>query len=171
MQDSRGVSDFEAVKTAIKYQAQRLIFYAFDLLHLGGKDVRDLPLLKRRAQLKELIASNSESPLQFREEGMGEGVRVLSGPVLNTGGGNCLQVASITLSEWAQQTWCFTESSLLIIGTDRDRKTGGMRATLARAEARGWWMQVQLSLACLHKRGRSWGIGFRLRSEAPQSRS
>jgi hypothetical protein len=69
------------------------------------------------------------------------------------------------------KTWlkskCFTESSLLIIGTDRDRKTGGMRATLARAEARGWWMQVQLSLACLQKRGRSWGIGLRLRSEAP----
>ena len=32
---------------------------------------------------------------------------------------------------------CFTESSFVIIGTDRDRKTGAMRALLARAEEQG----------------------------------
>ena len=32
---------------------------------------------------------------------------------------------------------CFTESSLIIIGTDRDRKTGAVRALLAKADKHG----------------------------------
>ena len=39
------------------------------------------------------------------------------------------------------KTWlkckCFTESSFVIIGTDRDRKTGAVMALLARAEDQG----------------------------------
>jgi ATP-dependent DNA ligase len=38
VQDERGVSDFEALKFAISWQPQGLIFYAFDLLHMNGKD-------------------------------------------------------------------------------------------------------------------------------------
>ena len=37
VQDERGVSDFEALKSAIRWQPQRLVFCAFDLLHLNGK--------------------------------------------------------------------------------------------------------------------------------------
>jgi bifunctional non-homologous end joining protein LigD len=38
VQDARGVFDFDALRSAIKWQPHRLIFYAFDLLHLDGKD-------------------------------------------------------------------------------------------------------------------------------------
>ena len=41
-----------------------LIFYAFDLLHLDGKDLREKPLLERRAKLKRLI-QNPDSRIQF----------------------------------------------------------------------------------------------------------
>jgi bifunctional non-homologous end joining protein LigD len=51
---------------------QRLLFYAFDLLHLNGKDLRDRPLLERRAKLKELLRPNETSPLQFSEEFAGD---------------------------------------------------------------------------------------------------
>jgi bifunctional non-homologous end joining protein LigD len=39
VQDARGVSDFEALQTALRSQPTRLIFYAFDLLRLDGKDL------------------------------------------------------------------------------------------------------------------------------------
>ena len=38
VQDENGVSDFEALKSAIRWRPQSLIFCAFDLLHLNGKD-------------------------------------------------------------------------------------------------------------------------------------
>src|SRR5262249_22205887 len=44
VQDSRGVSDFEALQAALRSQRAHLIFYAFDLLHLDGKDLRDRAL-------------------------------------------------------------------------------------------------------------------------------
>src|SRR5215475_5742858 len=51
VQNERGVSEFEALKSAIRWQPQRLILCAFDLLHLNGKDLRDQPLVERRANL------------------------------------------------------------------------------------------------------------------------
>jgi ATP dependent DNA ligase domain len=66
VQDERGVSDFEGLKSAIRWLPQSLIFCAFDLLHLNGKDLRQRQLLERRARLEELIPS--EHPLLFSEE-------------------------------------------------------------------------------------------------------
>src|SRR5262249_29345357 len=45
VQDARGVSDFEALQAALRSQPAQLIFYAFDLLHLDGKDLREKPLI------------------------------------------------------------------------------------------------------------------------------
>jgi hypothetical protein len=59
VQDERGVSDFEVLKSAIRCHPQRLIFCAFDLLQLNGNDLRDGPLLERRVKLKEIIPSCS----------------------------------------------------------------------------------------------------------------
>ena len=52
VQNERGGSDFDALKSAIRWQPQRRVFCAFDLLHLNGKDLRDRPLVERRANLK-----------------------------------------------------------------------------------------------------------------------
>jgi bifunctional non-homologous end joining protein LigD len=70
VQDARGVSDFEALKSAIRWKPQRLIFCAFDLLHLNGTDLRHRPLLERRAELRELIPA--ERPFLFSEEFTGD---------------------------------------------------------------------------------------------------
>src|ERR1043165_8495145 len=42
--NEHGVSDFDALKSAIRWRPQSLIFCAFDILHLNGRDLRDLPL-------------------------------------------------------------------------------------------------------------------------------
>src|SRR6185436_19221816 len=59
IQNENGISDFEGFKSAIRWQPQRLVFCAFDLLHLNGKDLRDAPLAERRPKLKELIRVNT----------------------------------------------------------------------------------------------------------------
>ena len=70
VQDEHGVSDFEALKSAIRWRPQSLILCAFDLLHLNGKDLRQLTLLERRGKLKELVPS--EHPFLFSEEFTGD---------------------------------------------------------------------------------------------------
>jgi ATP-dependent DNA ligase len=57
VQDERGVSDLEALKSAIRWQPHSLIFCAFDLLYLNAKDLRNAPLLERMATLRELVPS------------------------------------------------------------------------------------------------------------------
>ena len=72
VQNERGVSDFEALRSAIRWQPHKLLFYAFDVLHLDGEDLRDQPLLERRAKLKELVGRDRTSPLQFSDEFTGD---------------------------------------------------------------------------------------------------
>ena len=55
VQDGRGAADFEALQRALRGRPHSLIFSAFDVLHLDGNDLRDLPLVERRARLKKLI--------------------------------------------------------------------------------------------------------------------
>jgi hypothetical protein len=38
VQDEQGISDFEALRSAIHKGPHRLVFFAFDLLHLDGSD-------------------------------------------------------------------------------------------------------------------------------------
>jgi bifunctional non-homologous end joining protein LigD len=54
--DSKGVSSFQLLQ-AIEIGAKRpaLYYYAFDLLHLNGKDLRKQSLLDRKEQLKEIL--------------------------------------------------------------------------------------------------------------------
>src|SRR6185437_5212962 len=70
--DERGVSDFDALSAAIRWLPHTLRFYAFDILHLDGEDLRDRPLLERRANLKGLLGRDPTSPLQFSDEFTGD---------------------------------------------------------------------------------------------------
>ena len=57
VQDSRGVPDFLALRSAMSRGQGRLLFFAFDLLHLDGFDLRAAPLADRRGVLKQLLAN------------------------------------------------------------------------------------------------------------------
>jgi bifunctional non-homologous end joining protein LigD len=72
VQDAEGISDFEALASAIRGEPERLLFYGFDLLHLDGKDLRNEPLVERRAKLKVLLQPDERRPLQFSEEFTGD---------------------------------------------------------------------------------------------------
>jgi DNA ligase D-like protein (predicted ligase) len=138
VQDGRGASDFEALKSAIKWQPHRLIFYGFDLLHLEGEDLRRKPLLERRARLKDLIGNDVACPLQFSEEFTGDSAAFFRACAKHGLEGVVSKLASSRYRSGRSKTWlkakCFTESSFVVIGTDRDRKTGAMLALLAQGE-------------------------------------
>src|SRR4029079_11015631 len=52
-----GVSSFSDLQQALKEADQkRMRFYAFDLMHLDGIDLRPLPLSERKAALERLLS-------------------------------------------------------------------------------------------------------------------
>ncbi len=48
VQNADGVTDFKALRSAIRRSPERLMLFAFDLLALDGRDLRGEPLLDRR---------------------------------------------------------------------------------------------------------------------------
>jgi bifunctional non-homologous end joining protein LigD len=64
-----GVSSFSALQAALSAgDTHHLVCFAFDLLHLDGRDLRGEPLLARRAALEDLLARARPSPfLRFSE--------------------------------------------------------------------------------------------------------
>src|SRR5690242_12789889 len=55
VQDENGLTDFNALRSAVHRAPHRILFFAFDLLHLNGEDLRGRPLMERRALLQKLI--------------------------------------------------------------------------------------------------------------------
>src|SRR4051812_27811999 len=56
----------------MRWQPSRLIFVAFELLHLDGKDLRSRPLVERKASLEALI-DGSVGAIQFSQHIEGRG--------------------------------------------------------------------------------------------------
>ncbi|WP_309084158.1 DNA ligase D [Chelativorans sp.] len=55
-----GLPDFQALRRELgKRSSTRLTFQAFDLLYLDGHDLRDLPLVDRKALLKDLLGEQA----------------------------------------------------------------------------------------------------------------
>jgi bifunctional non-homologous end joining protein LigD len=62
--DINGATDFSVLQNELKGKSTKIVLVAFDLLYLNGYDLRKLPLVERKAQLKKLIA---ETDIQFSE--------------------------------------------------------------------------------------------------------
>jgi len=66
--DEQGISRFGLLQEALGTQPERIVFVAFDLLHLNGYDVRPTSTLERKNLLKTLLAGERpDSPLRFAE--------------------------------------------------------------------------------------------------------
>ena len=59
-----GTTDFSVLQNELKGRSASIVLVAFDLLYLNGRDLRKLPLLKRKAELKKIIAGTN---VQFSE--------------------------------------------------------------------------------------------------------
>ena len=141
VQDKNGASDFDALSSAIRWHPDSVILYAFDLMHLNGRDLRPKPLFERRALLKGLLGSDEESRIQFSEEFGGDGDALFNACAQHGLEGIVSKHALAPYSSGRSKTWlktkCFTESTFVVVGTDRDRKTGAVRALLAHNDGSG----------------------------------
>ena len=141
VQDGDGASDFDALSSAMRWRPDSIILYAFDLMHLNGKDLRQQALMERRANLKALLGSDEESRVQFSEEFDGDGDALFSACAQHGLEGIVSKQALAPYRSGRTKTWlktkCFTESTFVVIGTDRDRKTGAHRALLAHNDGSG----------------------------------
>lgn len=74
VQDEQGRSDYGAFKSAMTRTPERLVFMAFDILHVDGRDVRSEPLIDRRQRLQELVGCHDPGcRIQFSEHIIGNG--------------------------------------------------------------------------------------------------
>jgi ATP-dependent DNA ligase len=72
-QNELGVTDFSVLRSALTSDPGRLVFFAFDLLHLNGVDLRKRPLEERRAHLRWILEGTSNEHLLISDEYDGEG--------------------------------------------------------------------------------------------------
>jgi bifunctional non-homologous end joining protein LigD len=59
-----GTTDFSVLQNELKGRSAKIVLVAFDLLYLNGQDLRRLPLVERKAQLKKIVA---RTDVQFSE--------------------------------------------------------------------------------------------------------
>jgi len=64
-----GVSNFSLLQQDLKAgRHDRMVYYVFDLMHLDGADLRDLPLQERKARLQRLLTKQPKrGPLRLSE--------------------------------------------------------------------------------------------------------
>jgi bifunctional non-homologous end joining protein LigD len=74
--DEAGLPSFAHTQAATDGESgARLVYYAFDLLHLDGQDVSGLPLVERKGLLEPLVAN--KLGLQFNGHDTGDGELIL----------------------------------------------------------------------------------------------
>ena len=116
-----------------------IILYAFDFLHLDGTDLRQQTLTERRASLKHLIGAMTKaafsSAMSLMVTAMPCSKRALNRNLEGIVSKHVLAPYRCGRSKTWLKTKCFTQSTFVVIGTDRDRKTGALRALLAHKDA------------------------------------
>jgi ATP-dependent DNA ligase len=126
VQNDAGVTDFSALPSTIKSRPGDLVFFAFDLLHLDGEDLRPAPLEERRARLRLLVNQVPGSRIVMSDEYDGDGAAFfdlvsshdLEGMVSKKKGSRYWSGAS---DSW-KKTKCWTTSTMQVIGVERDKQ-------------------------------------------------
>lgn len=70
--DDKGHPDFQMLQNYQKTGKGHLIYYVFDILHLNGRDLTTLPLLRRKEILKKILPSDPK--IKFSDHVSEEGV-------------------------------------------------------------------------------------------------
>lgn len=77
VQDGRGATSLEQLQSALsENRGHDLIFCAFDIVYLNGRDLSAVPLIDRKAQLRRLVPFDPACRIQFSDhvEGGGRGL-------------------------------------------------------------------------------------------------
>ena len=72
--DEQGRSNFQRLQNVMKGSgASQLAYFAFDLLHLDGRDLRGAPLESRKRILEKLLPAEARGALRYSHHWIGEG--------------------------------------------------------------------------------------------------
>jgi len=133
-----GRSDFHGIRSAIGARGRGLVFIAFDLLFLDGKDLRDRPLEERRRLLRGIIPRSPKSLLQFSDDVAGEAAEIFAAAEAMGLEGIVSKRLGSPYRSGRADTWrktkCVTEEEMILVGTKLDSRTGSPMALLARRE-------------------------------------
>ena len=107
----------------MRWQPERLVFVAFDLMHLDGKDLRARPLLERRAMLQPLIGDDGGA-IQFSHHVAGNGGAFFEAVDRMGLEGMVSKKASAPYRSGRGESWlkvkCYQESILGVAGVLRE---------------------------------------------------
>ena len=79
VEDDHGASSFVALVDALKSSAtSRIVFVAFDLLHLDGRDLTQLPLGERKLALERLLSQKPSDRVRYSEHLTGDGTKMFA---------------------------------------------------------------------------------------------
>jgi bifunctional non-homologous end joining protein LigD len=68
VEDAHGVSNFSLLQTDLRDgRTDRFVYWVFDLLYLDGRDLRDEPLVARKAALERLLPKSRNGPIRYVE--------------------------------------------------------------------------------------------------------
>ena len=97
-----------------------LTFFAFDLLHLNGRNPRNLPLTERKALLATLLAAADQNTLRVSEHLEGDGVPIFHNACKLHAEGIISKLGTSTYCAGRSSTWlkckCLLEQELVIGG-------------------------------------------------------
>lgn len=154
--DHKGISRFADLQDALSEGAgNKLVFYAFDLLHLDGYDLRGVPLLKRKDMLARLLAGHltGRSAIQYSDHVEGDGDALFQRASEMGLEGVISKRADATYAGGRSTTWMKSKSlklgEFVIAGYTASKAAGGIGA-LGLAE----WVDGELEY-----RGKT-GTGF-----------
>lgn len=125
VQDDQGRPDFKAMqKLVARRGGPAFVFYAFDLLSIDGADIRNEPLVARRARLAEVIAKAGKgSRIQFSEAFEGTGKDLFRAADRMGLEGIVSKRADSRYRSGRTKNWlkikCYQESTLTIVGYER----------------------------------------------------
>jgi bifunctional non-homologous end joining protein LigD len=124
VQDEQGISDFEALRSAVHKAPHRIVFFAFDLLHLDGQDLRRTPLIERRAALRTLIELDPRSPIQFSDHVDCDGAKFFKAAAELGLEGIVSKRATSLYRGGPSRNWLksknMVEGEFILLGTERD---------------------------------------------------
>ncbi len=128
--DQRGIANFADLQAAFQEgRAKYLTYYAFDLLHLDGHNLRGLPLLERKQLLADLLAqTGANSPLHVSEHFEARGDEVFRKACALGAEGIVSKLASAPYDSGRSYAWrkikCIQEQEFVIGGFTLPSKGG-----------------------------------------------
>ena len=117
--DAQGRSHFQLLQNALKSSRPNLHFYAFDLLHLDGIDLRGAPLAARKEALRKLLGRQRAKAVHYNDH-VGDGAGLYAEVCKSGGEGIVSKLANAPYQAGRTRAWlkvkCIQRQEFVVVG-------------------------------------------------------